>query len=365
MKIGTFMLALLIPVAADRGVSSDEIRILNWRQSGLGSGLELVFMSKSASYYEVRTTRDINGAWHNAAMILGLDGEQTWSDTEAAGDGARYYRLVARLRSEAADADNDGLDDVFELTHSGMNPLVRDASVAVSIRAANESIAAGAMPTAVHQTEVVLQVIPPGPYRVSVWLEGGDGYAGGGPATEGPAKLEGGGAVFLAGGVNASRQPIVITTDTNGRATFRLTSSNEVNEQATVHARLGTHTDFGGSHALSAPITFELGTVEVEFPRFLARDAYASAVVHRKLNGAPIPGHETEIYVRRVRVNSEEFVVDANQADDLAAYALIDPDKRRQRTDQNGQARAAVFIRDVEGLGYVEIKAVDLQVFGK
>jgi hypothetical protein len=365
MKIGTFKLALLIPVFAALGASTDEIRILSLRQSGLGSGLELVFVSNSANYYEVQTATEINGEWRSTAMILGVDGEQTWIDKDARGGGVRYYRLVGRLQSESADTDNDGLDDLFELTHPGMNPLGRDASVVASIRAASESIAAGAMPTAVHQTEVLLQVIPPGPYRVSVWLEGGDGYAGGGAATEGPAKLEGGGTVFLAGGVNASKQPIVITTDTKGGATLRLTSSNEVNEQATVHARLGTHARFGESHARSAPITFELGTLEVEFPRFLTRDAYASAVVRRTFKGVPIPGHETEVYVRRVQVNSRDFTADREHSDDLASYAVIDPSQKRQRTDENGRATAPILIRDVEGLGYVEVKAVDLQVFGK
>ena len=365
MKTGLFKFALLIPVFAVLGSSSDEIRILDLRKSATGSGMELVFASKSTNYYEVWTAKDISGEWRCTAMILGVDGEQTWAEDAVGGVDARYYRLVGRSRSESADADNDGLDDVFELTHFGMDPLARDRSVVVSVRVASESIAAGALPTKVHQTEVVVQVIPAWRYRLSVWLEGGGGYAGGGPSTEGPARLEGGGAVFVAGGANASNQPIVVTTDTDGRVALRLTSSNEINEQCRVHARLGTHSGFADSQMRSAPITFGLGTLEVEFPRYLARDAYASAVVNRTFNGTPIPGHATEIYVRRVQVNSKEITADWDHRDALASYAVIEPADRRQRTDENGQATAAVFIRDVEGLGYVEVKAVDLQVFGK
>lgn len=327
--------------------------------------MELVFAAKSANYYEVWSAKDVTGEWRNTAMLLGVDGEQTWLEDGAVGDGIRYYRLVGRPRSESADADNDGLDDVFELTHPGMNPLVRDGSAVASIRVSNESIAAGALPTAVHQAEVVLQVIPPWPYLASVWLEGGDGYSDGRVSNEGPARLEGGGAVFVAGGANASKQPIVVLLDDTGRATLRLTSSNEVNEQTIVHARLGRHARFGESQVRSVPVTFELGTLVVEFPRFLARDAYASALVRRTFNGMPISGHQTQIYVRRVRVNSEEWVVDASRVDELAAFALIDPIERNQLTDENGEANASVFIRDVEGLGFVEVNAVDLQVFGK
>ena len=365
MKTPILKFALLIPVFAVLGNSSDEIRILDLRQRAAGSGMELVFASNSTNYYEVWTAKEINGEWRRAAMILGVDGKQTWGDDAAGGVDARYYRLVGRSRSESADADNDGLDDVFELTHSGMDPLARDRSAVVSISVASESIAAGALPTQVHQTEVVVQVKPARIYRLSLWLEGGDGYTGGGLPTEGPARLEGGGSVFVAGGANASKHPVAVTTDVDGRAVLVLTSSNEINEQSRVHARLGTHSGFVESQASSAPVTFGLGTLEVVFPRFLARDAFASAVVNRTFNGMPVPGHETEVYVRRVQINSREVYADREHSDDLASYAVIEPSQRRKRTDGDGRAAVPVFIRDVEGLGYIEVTAIDLQVFGK
>jgi hypothetical protein len=365
VKIGMYRLILLILGVAVLDAAAGEIRILNSRMRAGGSGMDLVFTSNSANYYEVWTANEISGEWRLTAMILGADGQQTWSDDLAGLVGARYYRLVARSRTEPADADNDGLDDIFELTHAGMNPLARDRLLAVSVTAAQQSIAAGALPTKVHQTEVVVHVTPPSSYRLSVWLEGGDGYTDGGISTEGPAKLETGHASFIAGGTNASQRPMIVTTDANGRAVLLLTSSNEINEQSRVHARLGTQSGFAVSDATSAPVTFELGTLEVTFPRYLARDAYSSAVVNRTLNGVPIPGHETEVYVRRVQVNSQDITADRDHTDDLASYAAIQPAQRRQRTDENGRVTAPVLIRDVEGLGYVEVKAVDLQVFAK
>jgi hypothetical protein len=365
MKTGIYSLVLLIHVLVVLDSAAGEIRILNSRMRAGGLGMDLEFSSDIANYYEVWTANEIGGEWRPTAMFLGIDGRQTWSDDLAGQIGARYYRLVARSRSESADADNDGLDDLFELTHAGMDPLARDRAVAVSVTAAHQSIAAGALPTKVHQTEVVVQVTPPGKYRLSAWLEGGGGHSDGGISAEGPATLESGEALFVAGGAKASNKPILVSTDTTGRAALVLTSSNELNEKCRVHARLGTHSGFAVSDASSASVTFELGTLEVVFPRYLARDAYSSAVVKRTLNGVPIPGHETEVYVRRVQVNSRDVMADRERSSALSSYAVIDPAQKRQRTDDTGDATVRVYIHDVEGLGYVEVRAIDLQVFGK
>ena len=358
-----FKIVTLLLIFAAVGGVAQEIKIRGLRSSAEGSRMELEFKSVRGHYYEVWTTANLNDEWIITALLLGTDEKLTWRDSLENASSARYYKLVGRSSTEPGDADYDGLDDIYELTQVGMDPLARDPSVAVSVSPDRNAIAAGGLTTSAHQTEVSLQVTPPHNYRLSVWLTGGEGYLDGGVSDQGPAKLQSDAEVFVAGGAHASRRPLVVTTDARGVAVLKLTSSNKVNEQCVVHARLGTHPAMSGSEARSAPVTFGLGTIHVVFPSYLTRDAFASAVVHRSFNGMPLSGHKTALFVRRVQVNNQDLTAGIIRPDELSSYATIDPSQGQQITDSAGQVRASVFIRDVEGLGYVEMGAVDLQVF--
>lgn len=352
------------------GTAAADVDILDLRRTADGAGMELIFASDAASYYEVWRAATPEGEWQLADMVLGTGAVQSWVDESTRGVAARYYQLVQQSQSDPADADADGIDDVYELTHDGMFPLIPSTALVSRITVGAQRIAAGALATAPHQTSVTVQTIPAAALPVSVWLTGGDGYND--PATSGsgqtsPARgaatLAGDGQTFIAGGDASGQQPLVIFTDADGRAELLLTSSNQVDEQCVVHARVGDATALTGSEAQSPPITFEIGAMAVVFPRTLVTGADTLAAVTRTYNGMPLDGHEIEIFVSQVRVGGAAHTTDWEHSGDLAPYAAVRPAAAPRHTDKNGQSTAAVLIHDGVGVAYVEVQAIDLQVY--
>lgn len=350
--------------------------VLKLEKDSSGSSFTLSFEGEADRYYEIwsRDSLDPDAPWHLAEMVLGRDGLQTWTDGQADTVSERYYRIINRSVDEPADADGDGFDDVYELsnTGNGFNPLTANPVTVSAVTASSTEIAAGAVETAPHQTLVTLQVSPPGTYPVAVWLEGGDGFgvgtaqhfAGGAFRRSGAATISGDGHTFAAGGDTPSEEAIRVMTNADGRAELVLTSSNEIGEQCTVHARAGTGIAVGGAQANSPPIVFAKGDLRVTFPGTLVAGAPAGALVSRTFKGQPLEGHDIVFFVRRIRVAGLIEVIDEDAPGVFDRYASIDPSERRVLTDADGNAAASVMIGDDGGLEFVEVSAQDLQVFG-
>ncbi|MFT5109410.1 MAG: hypothetical protein ACI8XO_000274 [Verrucomicrobiales bacterium] len=352
-------------------------QLIGLRKSSDGTNVTVEFQSIPESLVEVWMSDSLD-EWRLVGIVLGTGESVNWIDPEASEVDERYYRVVQKPYTEPgvtdADTDGDGFTDIYELTHlnSGLDPLTTNQ--VSSISAASIAIAAGGFETAPHQTEVTIQVSPPGAYPIAVWLEGGDGYGsgvsthfvGGSHPQTGPAKITSGdGQTFLAAAPHPSAAAIIVTPDALGKAVLVLTSSNEIGEHCTVHARAGPSSAIEGSQAQSPAIAFEKGRLDVAFPRNLVRGRYATAVLTRSYNGQPLTDHQVVFFVQRVRVNGEYIEVDPDNPRALDPYASVVPSQALQSTNPSGVALAEVFVENVVGLESVEVKAQDLEVFGE
>ncbi|MBN1268367.1 MAG: right-handed parallel beta-helix repeat-containing protein, partial [Kiritimatiellae bacterium] len=88
-------------------------------------GLALGFDGTTASYYQVWAKNSLTGQWALVrGVMLGEDGTQTWVDATAELEHESLYYRVRQIPVETpCDADNDGMDDVFELRIAGLDPL--------------------------------------------------------------------------------------------------------------------------------------------------------------------------------------------------------------------------------------------------
>ncbi|MCX8495112.1 MAG: hypothetical protein ORN51_02900 [Akkermansiaceae bacterium] len=342
-----------------------------------GDSVKLHFETDPTVYYEVWKSQSLI-EWQLAKIVLGTGQEHILSEMRSQEQSKCYYKLASRLVSEHSDADGDGFDDVYELKH-GMDPLVASALHVTKITVAKSQIAAGALATAPHQTKVVIQVVPPGPTPVIVWLDGGTGSSAA-SSSDGnihpisPAKLcdPVTSPVAEAGGPSAA-QPLLMNASATGEVILTLTSSNVVGDHCTVRAQAGTMPATGPGQAgtvraaepvqASSPeVSFEAGTMTMDFPAVLTPGTSVPVVVTRSFNGEPLAGHETLIYVNRAQVDGKSLVAAGQLSSQLDPYALVDATQQRQTTDASGLASANVLINDPGGLGSVEMKACDLQV---
>ena len=361
-----------IPISSSEAVADPDAKgvSVKVRRDGDGRAIMLLFDADKTRYYEIWSADSLAGPWSLEDLVLGRNLEQAWN-IERAITGSAYYRMVQRPLVEPGDADKDGFDDVYELMHSGFNPLKPDGVEVEVINVSSTRIAAGALSSAPHQTEIEIRLNRAGAYPVAVWLEGGEGHGadkvndclpGGTMEGEGSAKLASAGQIFVAGGGSRSERAMGLTTNEEGRAVLVLTSSNEAGQTCRVHARAGTRSDFSDSQGQSSLITFEKGTVEVAMPRVIVGPALTSVTVTRTFNGVPLVGHDMAIYVRHVRVNGETRRLDPCQPNGLSEFASIEPGEMRQPTDEFGQATASIQLHSATGLDYFEVEAVDLRV---
>ena len=178
--------------------------------------------------------------WELDAFFLGSDGEIEIYHPIAGSDTPQkmFFRFEETVLTEARneDTDDDGFDDVYEVMHKdeGLDPLVPDLVEIASILVSKEAIAAGAVESELHQSEVTLQLSSAGSYPVKVWLcsdtVGGTQHS--------PAKITWNDQVGFASAEESGEQVIDLMTDVNGAAILRLTSSNVINESCVVHARV-------------------------------------------------------------------------------------------------------------------------------
>jgi len=75
------------------------------------------------SYVQIWSTDSLTGEWRILDFDWGADGTQTWVDPASPDTPQRFYRFREYPLAEPGDADNDGIDDVFEMRHPRLNPL--------------------------------------------------------------------------------------------------------------------------------------------------------------------------------------------------------------------------------------------------
>ena len=243
-----------------------------------------------------------------------------------------------------------------------------DPLTVVSVTVAETSIAAGAIPSPPHQTQVIIQLSEPMSAPVAVWLSGGKGH-GIGKASfmghslklEGPARIGHDKKEFVA----VAKRATMFKADDSGKLTLVLTSSNKIGDSCVVYARAGRSTVAKGHDARSPRVVFEKGEQAVNLPEFLVPSTDVKATVTRAHKGKPLAGHDTVVYVKSVTVNGKTIAFDWRTPLRLNQYAEIPLNEVRQRTDAKGRVVATVKIKDVAGLESVQVESRDLQIFRK
>ena len=243
-----------------------------------------------------------------------------------------------------------------------------DPLTVVSVTAAETSIAAGAIPSPPHQTQVVAQLSEPVSAPIAVWLSGGRGHGVGAASfmghslkLEGPARIGHGKKEFVAG----TKRAAMFEADDSGKLMLTLTSSNKIGDTCVVYARAGRSTVAKGHDALSPRVVFGKGEQTVDLPDFLVPSTEVKTTVTRTHKGKPLAGHDTVVYVKSVTVNGKEIAFDWRTPLRLNQYAEIPLNEVRQRTDAKGRVVATVKIKDAPGLESVDVESRDLQVFRK
>jgi hypothetical protein len=101
-------------------LSGGEMRILP-RLVGTNA-FTLTFDCATDAYYQILAAGSLeSGEWAVTNMGLGSLSQASW--TGGFQQASRYFHARAAPRSSPRDEDGDGLDDVFELSHPGFNPL--------------------------------------------------------------------------------------------------------------------------------------------------------------------------------------------------------------------------------------------------
>ncbi len=249
--------------------------------------------------------------------------------------------------------------------------LVDGSSLTVdSVTVGSTHIAAGALDSLPHQTQVTVQLSAPVISPVAVWITGGSGYGMGTESyadqvlnLEGPAKIQAGGQTFTAGCSNPSTAAIVVTTGMDGKAVLTLTSSNKIDQTCTVHAKAGSDTSLTGSQGQSPEITFDKGDQSVTISSILTRGTTITASVVRSFAGSPLQSHDTVVYVSSVVVDGTTHDFNPYYPFALNAYAEVVFEDIRQLTDSAGEVHAQVQIKTDPDLQQVTVQSRDLQVF--
>lgn len=82
----------------------------------------IAFDGQTCAYYQVWTaTTLVNGVWTEAGMMLGTAALQVWTNHSTA--DTTFVKFSGLLQTQSWDADNDGLNDVFELKNEPLDPL--------------------------------------------------------------------------------------------------------------------------------------------------------------------------------------------------------------------------------------------------
>ena len=118
-------MAIWLGMAAS-GPSSDVGNLWLSSQTESNFNFSLVFPSVTSEYYLVRVTDSLaDSSWGLTGMVLGVEGTLVWRDTKAVtAVSQRFYQVASRPLSQPVDSDADGLDDLYELRHSGLlDPL--------------------------------------------------------------------------------------------------------------------------------------------------------------------------------------------------------------------------------------------------
>jgi len=243
-----------------------------------------------------------------------------------------------------------------------------DPLTVVSVTAAETAIAAGAIPSRPHQTQVIVQLSEPVAAPVAVWLTGGRGHGVGTSSfmghslkLEGPARIGHGKKGFVAGAKRAT----VFKADDSGKLTLTLTSSNKIGDSCAVFARAGRSAVARGHESRSPRVVFEKGEQTVDLPKFLVPGTDVKVTVTRAHKTNPLAGHDTVVYVKSVTVNGKTIAFDWRTPLRLNQYAEIPLKEVRQRTDAKGRVAATVKIKNIAGLESVQVESRDLQIFRK
>ena len=86
------------------------------------STLVVDFSGQTAAYYQVwATTSLVSGAWSGIGMALGTATPQSWTNLWT--NEITFIRFSGLLHRETLDFDDDGLNDVYELQNTPLNPL--------------------------------------------------------------------------------------------------------------------------------------------------------------------------------------------------------------------------------------------------
>jgi len=86
------------------------------------STLVVDFSGQTSAYYQVwASTSLVAGTWSGIGMALGTATPQSWTNTCT--NETTFIRFSGLLHREALDFDDDGLNDVYELQNTPLNPL--------------------------------------------------------------------------------------------------------------------------------------------------------------------------------------------------------------------------------------------------
>ena len=87
------------------------------------AGLRLEFPGQTNFYHWIQWAPTATGTWSVASIQIGTNGTQVWTNLVPATNAAAFFRVLRIPTSSPLDADHDGMDDLYELKYSFLNPL--------------------------------------------------------------------------------------------------------------------------------------------------------------------------------------------------------------------------------------------------
>jgi hypothetical protein len=88
-----------------------------------GTNWRLEFPGQTNFYHQIQWAPTLAGPWSVVSIQVGTNGTQAWTNSVPATNTSVFFRVLRVATSNPLDADHDGMDDLYELRWSFLNPI--------------------------------------------------------------------------------------------------------------------------------------------------------------------------------------------------------------------------------------------------
>lgn len=120
LSSGLKTVAFLLVLSAAMVVASNAFEVGVQHNS---TNVQMIFPPATNDYYRAYSATGLMGSWHLTNMLLGAASSQNVNLVILPTQTNGFLRISRISKDDAGDGDGDGLDDVYELTTDGFDPL--------------------------------------------------------------------------------------------------------------------------------------------------------------------------------------------------------------------------------------------------